>query len=220
MQDERVEPGQPRLVLASASPRRQVLLARLGLPFEVVHSGSDEDVAPALAPELVVRQLARRKAELVMAGRPAAVVIGCDTIVMLDGAQIGKPVDAADAVATLRRLRGRPHWVYTGVAVIDAGRGLALLSALRTRVVMVDVDDATIAAYVATGEPMDKAGSYAAQGQGARLIERIDGCVANVVGLPLCELVRLLTIVGMPPPMPGCAGLSGEPCPRTGHSDS
>ncbi|MCC6628515.1 MAG: septum formation protein Maf, partial [Chloroflexi bacterium] len=159
MHDERVEPGRPRLVLASASPRRQALLARLGLPFEVVPSGSDEDVAPALAPELVVRQLAQRKAALVTAGRPAAVVIGCDTIVVLDGAQIGKPVDAVDAVATLRRLRGRSHWVYTGVAVVDAGRGLTLLSALRTRVVMVDVDDATIAAYVATGEPMDKAGS-------------------------------------------------------------
>ncbi|MCC6627718.1 MAG: Maf family protein, partial [Chloroflexi bacterium] len=102
----------------------------------------------------------------------------------------------------------------------DAGRGLTLLSALRTRVVMVDVDDATIAAYVATGEPMDKAGSYAAQGQGAHLIERIDGCVANVVGLPLCELVRLLTVAGMPPPTLDCAGLSGEPCPRTSHPDS
>jgi septum formation protein len=204
------------LILASGSPRRRQLLATLGIPFAVEESGLNEETEPDLPPEVVVRQLARAKAEAVAAGRATGVIVGCDTIVVLDGRIIGKPRDEAEARATLRALRAAPHRVFTGLSVIDLAARRSYGSAVVTMVIMGDYDDATIDRYVATGEPMDKAGSYAAQGEGARLIARIDGCYANVVGLPLCELVALLRPAGIAAPtdQPVCRLPDGRPCPR------
>jgi septum formation protein len=205
----------PLLILASGSPRRQRLLSALQVSFVVAPSGVDEAVAPALEPAVVVRQLARAKAAAVAAARRDGLVIGCDTVVVRDGRLIGKPRDAAAARATLRYLRGVPHQVLTGLTVIDPATDHAYHSAVTTTVVMTDYDDAMIARYVATGEPMDKAGSYAAQGEGARLIAAIDGCYTNVVGLPLCELARLLRLAGLPVTAePVCTLPDGRPCPR------
>ena len=121
-----------------------------------------------------------------------AVVLGADTEVVLDGRYLGKPRDAADAARMLRRLSGRTHEVVTGLALVDAASGREETLAVTTRVTMRDVSDEEISAYVATGEPLDKAGAYAVQGLGARLVARVDGCVTNVVGLPVETTRRLL----------------------------
>jgi septum formation protein len=206
------------LILASGSPRRLALLRRLAIPFEVAPSGADEDPGGEREPEVVVRRLARAKAETVAAGRAAGVILGFDTVVVLDGEMIGKPRDAAEARATLRRLRARAHIVYTGLTLLDIAAGHAYSSAVTTTVLMGGYADEILLGYVATGEPMDKAGSYAAQGAGAALIAAIDGCWANVVGLPLCELARLLRLAGFAVSLaaPVCADPTGQPCPRLG----
>jgi septum formation protein len=203
------------VVLASTSPRRRDLLGRLGLPFVVVPSGVEEEGATG-TPAEVVLTLARAKAAAVAAGRGAGLVIGSDTVVVLGDTIIGKPGDAAEARATLRRLRGAAHTVYTGLAVIDAATGHAVARVVSTIVVMADYDEAAITAYVATGEPLDKAGSYAAQGRGAALIARVAGCHANVVGLPLCATAAALAAHGLivPAPPPVCTLPDGRPCPR------
>jgi septum formation protein len=152
----------------------------------------------------------------VAAGRRDGIVIGCDTVVVLDGHQIGKPADETEAAATLRRLRGRPHQVFTGVAVTAVEQDRTRASVVTSTVLMADYDEPTIAAYVATGEPLDKAGSYAAQGRGAALIAAITGCYTNVVGLPLCELAALLRQVGVVPRAAGpvCTDQAGRSCIR------
>ena len=121
-----------------------------------------------------------------------AVVLGADTEVVLDGRYLGKPRDAADAARMLRALSGRTHEVVTGLALVDAPSGREETLAVTTRVTMIDAGDEEIAAYVATGEPLDKAGAYAVQGLGARLVARVDGCFTNVVGLPVETTRRLL----------------------------
>jgi septum formation protein len=121
-----------------------------------------------------------------------AVVLGADTEVVLDGRYLGKPRDAADAARMLRALSGRTHEVVTGLALVDAASGREEILAVATRVTMIDAGDEEIAAYVATGEPLDKAGAYAVQGLGARLVARVDGCFTNVVGLPVETTRRLL----------------------------
>jgi septum formation protein len=207
------------LILASGSPRRLELMRRLAIPFEVAPSGADEDPGAEREPEVVVRRLARAKAETAAIGRAAGVVLGFDTVVVLDGEMIGKPRDAAEARATLRRLRARAHTVYTGLTLLDIAAGHAYSSAVTTTVLMGDYGEGVLSGYVATGEPMDKAGSYAAQGAGAALIAAIDGCWTNVVGLPLCELARLLRLAGvsLSPTRPICADPTGRPCPRIGR---
>jgi septum formation protein len=204
------------LILASGSPRRLELLRRLAIPFEVAPSGVDEDSGGEREPEIVVRRLARAKAEAAASGRAAGLVLGFDTVVVLDGEIIGKPRDAGEARATLRRLRARAHTVYTGLTLVDIGAGHTYSSAVTTTVVMRAFGDAALNGYVATGEPMDKAGSYAAQGAGAALIAAIDGCWTNVVGLPLCELARLFRLAGMTAAEPDrrCVDPAGHPCPR------
>ena len=156
-------------------------------------SGISED-APALPPAEAVLAIARAKARAVAGALPAgsAVVLGADTEVVLDGRLLGKPTDAADATRMLGELRGRTHEVITGVAHVEAGPGREATATVVSRVTMADYDADAVAAYVASGEPFDKAGGYAVQGLGGRLVARVEGCYSNVVGLPVATTRRLL----------------------------
>lgn len=207
----------PHLVLASGSPRRLELLSALGVDFSVLTSGVDEEFALGLEPEELVVQLAERKARAVAATLTAGLVIGADTTVVIDGEILNKPLDAADARRMLRQLCGRTHAVWTGIAVIDAAAGADNRSAVRSLVHMRDYGDDEIEAYVATGEPLDKAGAYAIQGGAGVFVRAIEGCYANVVGLPMCELAALLAQFGVAIPKSGpvCARPDGSPCPRS-----
>lgn len=142
--------------------------------------------------------LALRKARAVAAGRRQGLVLGADTIVVLDGEALGKPAGPAGARAMLRRLRGRSHTVITGVALVDAATGRELTAAAVSEVTMADYAEADIEAYVATEEPLDKAGAYAIQGRGAALVAGFTGSWTNIVGLPLAETARLLRALGVP----------------------
>jgi len=193
-----------RLILASASPRRRELLERLGLPFEVRPSGIEEPLAAGVPASTLATTLARAKAadiaDRLRAAGEAALVLGADTLVVLDGQPLGKPTSQGDARAMLRALRGRSHEVVTAVVVRDAEpAGRELTEAVVSQVLMRDYTDDEIAAYVATGEPDDKAGAYAVQGRGRRLVSRVDGCYTNVVGLPLRTTARLLQAFGLTP---------------------
>ena len=186
-----------KLILASTSPRRRELLAHLGLPFTVEASHVDETPRPGERPEELAGRLALAKARDVAARHAEGLVIGADTVVARHGRIYGKPRDEAEAAAMLRDLRGGPHLVVTGLAVVRASDGAVRLAVVPATVVMRPYGDADIAAYVATGEPMDKAGAYGAQGEGSRLIERVDGPFLTVVGLPHDELVPLLRELGL-----------------------
>jgi len=178
------------LVLASASPRRAELLRLAGFVFTVAHAAVDETPRPREPPAAYVRRLAEEKAAAVAAHHPGAVVLGADTTVVADGDIMGKPADDGEAAAMLRRLQGRAHDVLTGVAVVaPGGRNSAVAE---TRVWMATLSEAEIAAYVASGEPADKAGAYGIQGRAARFITRIDGSYPNVVGLPVAVVHDLL----------------------------
>ena len=194
------------LILASASPRRRELVALLGIPFRVVPSLYDEPPAPGVPVPLaeLVTSLAVAKATEVASRLNTGWVLGADTLVSLDedvGVPLGKPTDRSDAARMLRLLSGRSHFVYTGVALLAPARAGELAqpvtSVTRTRVWFRDLADAMIADYIDTGEPMDKAGAYGAQGFAAPFIERFDGDYYNVVGLPLCDVGRLLERCGM-----------------------
>lgn len=185
----------PRVILASQSPRRRELLTLIGIPHEVLPANVDESVLLGEAPAPHCERLARAKVEALARWHDDAIVIGSDTIVVIDGDILGKPRDAADAVAMLRRLRGRTHTVLTAVAVCYRGQVLSGVEAVS--VTFRPIDDARIAAYVATGEPMDKAGAYGIQGYGATNIERIDGDYFAVMGLPLGRMVALLAEHGL-----------------------
>lgn len=184
-----------RLCLASSSPRRRELLARLGLPFTVVSAEVDEAVADDLPPGQLVETLAIRKARA--ARVEEGLVIGADTVVICRGRIFGKPRDAAEAVAMLSSLQGTSHQVYTGVAVRRVEDGFLAVGHEVTTVRFRPVTRREIELYVATGEPMDKAGAYAAQGLGAIFIDRIEGCFFNVVGLPLAKLAALMKACGV-----------------------
>jgi len=186
-----------RLVLASASPRRRELLKSIAPQFEVVPSEIEETLEDAPAPVAVAR-LALRKARAVAARVREAVVLAADTVVILDGAALGKPADAREARAMLRRLRGREHEVITGVAVLDSRTGREASTSVVSRVRMAAYSDATLEAYVATGAPLDKAGAYAIQDLGGALVERLAGSYTNVVGLPVEETRWLLAEFGVP----------------------
>ena len=188
--------ARPHVILASASPRRRELLSRLCASFAVVPSDIEEGLEGAPSPDAVAA-LALAKARAVAGRVGEGVVLGADTVVVLDGVALGKPADAEDARSMLRRLRGRAHDVVTGVAVVDAGTGRAESTAVVTRVAMADVADDVIEAYVGSGEPLDKAGAYAIQGRGAALVARFVGSYSNVVGLPLAATARLLRRFGV-----------------------
>jgi len=202
----------PRLILASTSPRRRELLGLLGLPFDIVASRYDEASLPpdGLTPPEYVTRLARGKATEVAARTEGdALVLGADTTVVLDGAYLNKPADAEDAVRMLRRLAGRTHQVYTGLCLIlvrAGATGEAATDYAVTDVTFDSITDETIAAYAATGEPLDKAGAYGIQGQALSFIPGINGDYFNVVGLPL-EYIRKLLLPHFPeispaPPQP------------------
>ena len=182
-----------KMILASASPRRKELMEMLGVKnLEIIPAQGEETVDPALAPDALVCELSRCKATEVAAAHAAGddVVIGADTVVVLDGQVLGKPRDEAEAKRMLTALGGRAHTVFTGVTVI---RGGAVIShAERTEVYFRALSEAEIDAYIATGEPMDKAGAYGAQGLAGLFVEKLEGDFFNVMGLPLCALGKLL----------------------------
>ena len=186
------------LVLASSSPRRTEILGRLGLPFETDEPGVDEpDAAPGADPVEVARERALEKARAVASRRNAGSVLGADTVVELDGVVLGKPRDEQDAARMLRDLRGREHRVITAVALVDAATGEAAEGYRASRVVMRDYADDEIAAYVASGAPMDKAGAYGVQDEAFAPASEVRGCYLNVVGLPVCETLKLAERFGL-----------------------
>jgi septum formation protein len=187
-----LQPKQP-LILASASPRRRELLQQIGLEFTVVTADIDETPLASEHHLSYTLRLADAKARAVLALHPDAVVIGADTTVVVDGELLGKPRNADDAVRMLRLLRARGHEVTTGIAVLT--RDQTLTATETTEVFFNDLTEGNIAAYIATGEPMDKAGAYAIQGRAAQWIPRIAGEYSNVVGLPLARLAELLALV-------------------------
>lgn len=180
------------MILASRSPRRDELLRRLGLEFTVSIPQVDESLLPGEDPAAAAQRLARLKARSCVAEDTLA--IGCDTLVVDDGGTLGKPVDAADAVEMLRRLQGKEHVVYTGVALAEPGRVESAVEA--TRVWFRPLDPRECEEYVRTREPMDKAGAYGIQGYGAAIVERIEGDFFNVMGLPLTRLLELFRRFG------------------------
>lgn len=185
------------LILASGSPRRRALLGRLGLPFEVLPSDVDETVPEGMLPEMVAGSLALAKARAVAVAYPDRAVIGADTVVALAAPPrlLGKPSDAAEAVEMLGALRGRWHAVSTGIAVVRGDR--AWHDVVTVDVRMADYSDEVIARYVATGEPLDKAGAYGYQEAGRALVAEVRGSELAVVGLPLRRLAELLLAAGV-----------------------
>lgn len=184
-----------RFVLASASPRRRELLASLDLAFEVRPAAIDETPLPGERPAAYVARLALEKA--LAAGRPGELVLAADTTVVLDGEMLAKPEDRVAAEAMLARLAGGEHTVWSGVALSEPASGRRLVATESTRVTIAAMSPDEIRWYAATGEPDDKAGSYAIQGLGALFVESIAGNYTNVVGLPLPTLYRLCTALGV-----------------------
>lgn len=180
-----------RLILASRSPRRRELLALLGLPFETADPAISETIVPGVPPSEQAARLAREKARACVRDDAEALVIAGDTLIAVDDAIVGQPADRGEAVQMLERLRGRRHMIHSAVAVGTAG-GLFDVGVDVVEVWMLAYSDAEIAAYVATGEGLDKAGAYAIQGGGAALIERIAGDFTAAVGLPLRRVAMLL----------------------------
>ena len=188
------------LILASHSPRRRLLLGLTGWDFDVAPAHINEDVLPGETPRAYVLRLAEGKARAVGAHRDGdSVIIAADTTVVADGQILGKPEDETDAEAMLRRLRGRMHQVYTALAVYHPETDRLLGDLGATDVPMRTYSDAEIRAYVASGDPMDKAGAYAIQNDDFDPAPTIEGCFANVVGLPLCHLTRTLAKMGLNP---------------------
>jgi septum formation protein len=190
------------LILASASPRRRELLASTAMAFQVIPAAVDERPEPNESAEVYVRRLALAKAQAVARRHAGVVVVGADTIVTIDGLLLGKPSTIEAARSMLQRLSGRMHEVVTGVAVFSVATAAGSTppyagDVITSRVFMHRLTARTIEWYLATGEPMDKAGAYAIQGLGAALIERVEGSYTNVVGLPLTQTLALLRHYGM-----------------------
>lgn len=185
------------LFLASASPRRRELLTQIGVPFSLISVSVDETPAAAESPDIYVQRLAREKAlaGLSLVDRDSACVLGADTTVVLDQRILGKPAGKADALAMLQALSDRQHEVMTAVALASASGCVTRLVTSRVRFRPIGVDEAE--AYWASGEPQDKAGSYAIQGWGAVFVSELEGSYSAVVGLPLCETAQLLDAYGL-----------------------
>ncbi len=182
------------IILASASPRRSQLLKQIGLDFRVLSSDVDETIDKAISAEEAVKSLSLKKARDV-AGRitKGPLIIGADTVVVKD-AILGKPRDEEEAFSMLKSLQNQWHEVITGITVIDTLTGKVISDFEKTRVKMRSLSDSMVHSYINTKEPFDKAGAYGIQGMGAVLVERLEGCYFNVVGLPLAKLVQILEI--------------------------
>lgn len=181
-----------KLILASASPRRKELLNNLGLDFEVCPADIDESVLPDEDVAAYPLRIAMKKALAVAAEKKDAVVLAADTAVIVDDEILGKPKSEAEAKTMLKKLSGREHVVITGIGLVDTGSGRTLSCAEQTIVYFHPLKETEIDAYLASGEPMDKAGAYGIQGLGALLIRRLEGDYFNVMGLPISKLYRLL----------------------------
>ena len=213
-----------RLILASTSPRRRDILQSIGLQFETTPSGVDETVDDSVTPEDTVKLLSERKARSVADLYDSGLIIGSDTLVVSAGKKLGKPDSDQKAIATLRALRGMTHQVMTGLTLIEASSGRILTEVVVTNVTMRNYSEEEISSYVATGEPHDKAGSYAIQGLGAKLVASIDGPLDNVVGLPSAALIEMLGEFGLKvsPPTTTSANhhIEGRSAPSAQESDS
>jgi len=185
------------IVLASASPRRRELLEHIGLKFTVDPVEIDEVLDPGQKPAGLAKEISLRKARAAASRHADSVIIAADTIGVLDGVILGKPVDARHARQMLARLSGRCHSVITGFTIIDSATDKVVTRVVETRVYFRKLGRSEIARYVKTGEPLDKAGAYAIQGLGALLVERIEGDYYNVIGLPLCALAVVLRRFGI-----------------------
>lgn len=187
------------LVLASSSPRRQELIQMLGLPFEIATNDVDETVSNDLSPKQIVEELSLRKAQASTARitDSQSIVIGSDTIVVYLEEVLGKPKDQEDAFRMLKLIEGKTHQVYTGITCIDVGESRIVTRSRVTDVRMKALSDEQIRAYIATGEPMDKAGAYAVQGIGSTIVESINGDHFNVVGMSLSLLSEMLEELGV-----------------------
>jgi septum formation protein len=186
--------GRP-LILASGSPRRRQLLDLIGLAFEVLPSTVDEAPGDGEDPASYAVRAAREKAQEVAARSPKALVLGADTVVDIDSEILGKPASKSDAAAMLRRLSGRSHLVHTALALVSGASCHEIVDTARVRIV--GLSEEVIRWYVATGEPMDKAGAYAIQGLGGLLVVRVEGSPHTVVGLPLHRLPELFEVHGL-----------------------
>ena len=182
-----------RLLLASASPRRRELLRNAGFDFDVQASHIVEEMKPGERPEEFARRAAREKALHIAASSPGGrLVLGADTVVVVDGETLGKPSDPADAARMLRLLSGRTHQVHTGVCLVRAPDEVKALEHETTLVTFRELDEEEIRGYVESGEPLDKAGAYAVQGLASKFVTRISGCYSNVVGLPLARVYGII----------------------------
>jgi nucleoside triphosphate pyrophosphatase len=191
-----------KLVLASGSPRRSELLARLGYEFDVAPSSVDENSMPIDRPVDLVRRLARAKVLDVADSRPRDILLGADTVVVHQRDVYGKPADAAEARRMLRRLRGRQHNVITALALLRPGRVRPDTAHVLTRVTLRPFADDEVEATIAAGDPFDKAGAYAIQDQTFEPVASYEGCYCNVVGLPLWTALRMLVTAGAAPDRP------------------
>ncbi|MBT3603897.1 MAG: septum formation protein Maf [Candidatus Latescibacteria bacterium] len=189
-----------KLILASASPRRAELLSRLGFPFQTMPSGASEELDASLPPTQHVLEIAARKTQAIAGQVQNAIVIGADSVISFKNTILEKPRDATHAVEMLTHLSGQTHQVLTGLVLTNTETSKTLQDVVITQVTMRNLTEEDIHRYVATGDPLDKAGAYAAQGLSAIFIDSISGCFYNVVGLPLTKLWAMLeTICGQSP---------------------
>jgi MAF protein len=204
------------LLLASTSPRRRELLSLLGLPFESLGPEVREDTITASAPGEIASRLAQMKAQAAARERHNSLIFAADTVVVLHGKVLSKPVDGDEAWQMLRSLRGREHQVITAIAVLGPLSSTPTVETIKTHVQMRHYGDDEIADYIARGEPFDKAGAYAIQDTLFHPVSRIEGCYANVMGLPLCHLCVILKRYQITPPVTpqgACEAHTGRPCP-------
>jgi MAF protein len=209
-----------RFILASGSPRRRELFALFNVPFDIASADVDEAPHDGESPDQMVARLSQAKvsavAGLLALPGDALIIFAADTTVSLDGVSLGKPVDGADAQRILRALRGRTHQVYTAITLLDTHTDHLVTDVATTDVPMREYGDDEIAAYIASGDPLDKAGAYAIQHNGFHPVAEMRGCFANVMGLPLCHLARALRAFGFEPQadIPAtCQAHIGYDCP-------
>ncbi len=187
--------GERKLILASSSPRRKEILQREEIEFEIMHPPDSLEETLTADPVEHVLILSREKAESVSSEAGPGIILGADTVVVLDGEIMGKPTDPKDAFAILKKLSGRTHRVYTGLTLLNKYNGKTVLDYDCTEVEFNQLEDQKIIAYIDTGEPMDKAGAYGIQGMGSFLVDNIKGNLDNVIGLPTGKLREMLALV-------------------------